>query len=157
MSGDIVSAAEALQDQADAATEAAEEAAEAALENAQDRVEAAEDLAQRLTDAALQTELGRRVDALQGELSSCRTEITNLSETVTAQALEIQALKAPPVVVVPEAEPSSSPIQPTSEILTPDLTLPPSPTDLLPSEGGAGREGAGDLGQIPRTGKRRLI
>ena len=149
MSDEIVAAATILEG-------AADDRAQAAIEQAQQHAADAQATAQAITDAALQSELGRQIDALRTENSTWKASLENQISQVSSQMSEIRGR-------LETIQP------PTAVVVQPSLTLPAS-EEVIPAEmpehnpispGLVGADGQEDLEQpesrTNRTGKRRRI
>jgi hypothetical protein len=127
MADAVAAVAEAVEEQAAENIASVVAATDAAIEHAEERAEAAEALSQQIADAALMTELGTRVSAIETECSKWRavceglqTEVaamtTKLAEMTAAQTTTI--IQTPPVLPAPEAALNSSNQAPSPEITT---------------------------------------
>lgn len=135
---------EAVANVQEAVAEQVSEVRAEALEDAATRVEAAERAAREVADAALQTELGRRVQTVETELGQCRTEISSLQNRIS----ELAAAPAPAPTVIMD---NSSIQQPRS--LPPADQLPPA---QLPPENADADGPEKTAAQTPAR-KRRLL
>jgi hypothetical protein len=112
--------------EATAVTAAAVAGTEVALAVAEERIERAEATAEAITEAALQSEIGRRVEAARQEFDQWRGELRTMLLTAQDQIASLQSrLEAhmsdmtihTPILAVPVAtEPSISP--PSAEVTT---------------------------------------
>jgi hypothetical protein len=127
MSNAAEKASEAAEAKVEAEAAVAEEIAAVAdiaaveIERSQERAEQAEAVAQSIMDAAVFTELGKRVEALNQEVISCRGENQELRLKLSSLEATLADLSAklPPNLIAPMADlppPSKgSPIPPASE------------------------------------------
>lgn len=76
-----------------AAIEAAESGTTAALEAAAEQVNEAQQTAEAIAAAVLNTELGRQIAALAGELNSCRAEIEELDGEIRVMEMTIEGME----------------------------------------------------------------
>jgi hypothetical protein len=121
---------EAVETIAEAAGDAV--SAEEQIEAANERAEAAEELAEDIAEAALESERGRRIDALQTEFASWRETLAgNLSKQETALAelssrltMELAAMEAKiPATMTVETRPAAEALTlPASEAVAETVT-----------------------------------
>lgn len=150
---DIPAAAAAV---AEAANEAAAERVESVVAVAQERIAEAEATAQAITDAAIQTELGRQIVAVEQGISACQNENLSLRQTVTALETKLSELTlaiaaaataapapAPAPQILSTPQPSEDNPNPVPEVLIPD--------QLPASESGEGQP------EPARKPKRRVL
>jgi septal ring factor EnvC (AmiA/AmiB activator) len=99
----------------------AQETVSAVVAHAEKRVEEAQETAQAIADAALQSEIGRQVNDLRGDLIKCQTDLQSLQPelaTMKSQLTEIQATMAASLTLqAATLQPQNAPV---SVSLTPE-------------------------------------
>src|SRR5262249_3672434 len=115
-----------------------------------ERAEEAEETAEDIAAAVLQTELGRSIEAVRGELNAWRGEHDATHETLNgrltaleAGMAEILARLPPPVIVAASSTPAPSAEAPIAETVTVATVEPESAPDVVENP-------------VPATNKRRL-
>ncbi len=117
---------EAVAEQVEAAIDESDDAKQAAIEAAQEAQEDAEEAAAEIAAAAMESERGKRITAIEEGMAACQSGLENLraeNQAFRTELVEIKSLIAsltPPQVTVTVAEPNPQPI-------------PPDPASLIPA------------------------
>lgn len=131
---DIVQAAEAVVAQVEQTQAAADARVADVVEASQERIAEAEAAAQRISDAALQTELGRRVDGVATEIGLCRTGLQQMAGQLTAVQSQITELLTRPAAPISTPEPLT-PAAPLVVPINPENVAPAAPEPAPPAPG----------------------
>lgn len=98
-----------------------EERIASVVEASQDRIAEAEAAAQRISDAALQTELGRRVDGVATEIGACREQLGRMEAQMSGMQAQVsEALTRPAVPSLTLEQSTAPPPPPTPPLLNPE-------------------------------------